>query len=106
MERTAPPWHPRKPSEHSGRMAPVLLLTSLCITKIASAGGWQSPGDCGEGGSRQWLPPYLCTCRTKACTSWMSGSWLSGPPFEAEVDLPCGEGRTPAAGELGAPRRK
>lgn len=33
-------------------------------------------------------PSYLCTCRTKACTSWIRGSWLSGLALEREVDLP------------------
>lgn len=47
---------------------------------------------------------YLCTCRTKACTSWNKGSCPSGPSLEA--DFPWGEGRTPLAGEEGPPRRK
>lgn len=41
----------------------------------------------GEGGGGGPLP-YLCTCRTKACTSWIRGSWLSGLALEREVDLP------------------
>lgn len=53
--------------------------------------GWQHPSCPGLPRRLvEWAgsPPYLCTCRTKACTSWIRGSWLSGLALERDVDLP------------------
>lgn len=65
----------------------VLLSPTRAVRPAGSTPAARGAAQAGGGWAGRPLP-YLCTCRTKACTSWIRGSWLSGLALERAVDLP------------------